>query len=117
MLARLERRDRHPPVIRDRRVDMHEIDIPVGEHVFVTFVASIDAECVSHRVQRDLRSAADRVHVRLRIAFVDRDELHAEPQTDDRDINLLCAVTHDLTLRYGLVTVGGRAPAKKALLR
>src|SRR5580704_7752726 len=59
MLARLERRDRHPPVIRDRRVDMHEIDISVGEHVFVTLVASIDSECVSHRVQRDLRSATD----------------------------------------------------------
>ena len=54
-------------------------------------------EAFSHRVQRSLRSAADRVHVSLRMAFVDRDELDAKPKTNDCDIDLVSAAAHDLT--------------------
>jgi hypothetical protein len=97
MLTGLQRGDRHPPVVRQRRVDVHQIDLLVGKQIIVSFVASIDPEGVSHRVQRSPRSPADRVHVSLWMAYVDRDELDAKPKTNDCDIDPASAAAHDLT--------------------
>jgi hypothetical protein len=52
VLAGLERRDRHRGVVRDRRVDVHEVDVGVAQQVLVARVALLDAERVADRVER-----------------------------------------------------------------
>jgi hypothetical protein len=85
---------------------VHQIDLLVGKQIIVSFVASIDPEGVSHPVQRSPRSPADRVHVSLWMAYVDRDELDAKRKTNDCDIDLASAAAHDLTF--------GASPRKSA---
>ena len=81
--------DRHPGVIGNRRVDVDEIDLGIGQHVVVFGVARGDAEGVADLVQLRLVPLADGVHVGMRMGLVDRNELGPEPQTDDRHVDLL----------------------------
>ena len=86
VLARLQRLDRLPAVIGDRRVDVDGVDLRIGEQVVVGGVAFFDAELVADFVELRLGPLADGGHVRLRVALVDGDELGSEAEPDDCDV-------------------------------
>ena len=83
VLARLEGRDRHPGVIRDRRIDVDGVDLGVLEHLLVVGVTGGDLVAIAAFIQALLVAAADAVHLRAGIVLIDGDELGAEAQSDD----------------------------------
>src|SRR6516165_2777037 len=83
-------------MIGDRRIDVDEIDLRVGEHVFVFRVALVDLEEIADLLELGGRALADGVYVGIRVALVNRDELGAEAEADDGDIDLLA---HEVPFR------------------
>ena len=67
----------------------HEVDALVGEYVLVARVALVDSERVADMAQLLLMTPADRVHIRIGVTLVDRNELRTEAQAYDRDVHLL----------------------------
>jgi len=84
---RLQGRNRHPAVVGERRIDMDEVDVGIGQHVAEALVSAFNAERIADLVERNTRPAADRVHVCHRMPLVDGNELRPETETDDRDID------------------------------
>ena len=89
VLAGLQRGDGLRGVVGDRRVDVHRVDVRIAQHFLVARVARGDAEAIAAGVELPAMAAADRVHLRVRVALVDRNELGPEPEPDDADANLL----------------------------
>ena len=89
VLAGPQRRDRHPGVVRDGRVDVDEIDVRVRQHVVVVRVPLLDAEGIGDAVQLRSISPADGEHVRVGMTLVDGDELGPETEAHDRHVELL----------------------------
>ena len=85
MLARLERLDAHAPMLRDRGVDVHRIDVLVGEHVLVAGVAPADREGIPDLLELGWITLAERGDLGIGVALVDRDEFGAEAEADDGD--------------------------------
>src|SRR5258706_11225338 len=95
MFARLQRRDRLRGMIRNRAVDMNEVNLRVLQDVVEIGVALGDAEVIRDLIELSLVTLADGIHVGIGVLLVDRDELRAKTQTDDRDVDL--AVFHLFT--------------------
>jgi hypothetical protein len=94
MLARLQRGNRLRRMIRDRRVDVDGVDVRILQQVLVARVAGGDAEAVAARVELFLVPPADRVHLGIGVTLIDRDELGAEAESDERDANLFVSHTN-----------------------
>jgi hypothetical protein len=88
VLAGFEGRDGHRRVIRNRRIDMHGIDLRILEEVCVALVPGADAGGVADLVELLSRPLANRVHVRERVLLINRNEFGAESEADDGDIGL-----------------------------
>ena len=88
VFAGLERLDRLAAVIGNRRVDVNGMDVRIREQVLVGSVAFRDAELVADFIQLGLGPLADGIHVRIRMTLIDRDELGAETEADDGDVDL-----------------------------
>src|SRR6185503_17857349 len=97
-------------MIGDRRVDMDRVELGVGEHLFIARVASGDAELVAAGIE--LRSAAptDRMHQRVRMALIDRDELRSETKPYDTHSDLLRCHVHS-SRRANRFHASGVSPA------
>ena len=91
VFAGLERGDGHGSVIRDRAVDVDEIDLGVGQHLIVARVAPLDVELVADLVELRLGSLADRVNLSVCVGLVDGYELGSEAKSDDRYLHFLVA--------------------------
>ena len=65
------------------------------QHRRIVGVARLDAEAVAALVELFLVASADGVHLGIRVALIDRDELGAEAEADDGDTDLLVAA-HDV---------------------
>jgi len=86
MLPSLERRDTHPTVIGNGRIDMNCVNFGVVKHVRKVRVTRFDTESVTYCVQFFAIPLADRNHVGVWMVLVNRDEFRTETQTDYRDI-------------------------------
>jgi hypothetical protein len=64
--------ERHRRVRRDRRVDVHRVDVRVGEQPLVALEPSLDAELVADLLQLLGRPLTDRVQLRVGVTLVDR---------------------------------------------
>ena len=82
VFAGLQRRDRHRPVVGDRRIDVHEVDPRVGQHVLEPRVPVRHAVEVGRLVAGRLAAPADGVQLGVRVGLVDRQKLRPEPQAD-----------------------------------
>jgi hypothetical protein len=90
VLARLQRGDRLSRMVRDRRVDVHGVDVRIAKHVCHVGVAPRDPELVGCLRQRCRRPLADRQHLGVRVRLIDGNELGAEAESDDPYPDLLC---------------------------
>ena len=70
---------------------MDEVDFAIGEYIFETLVAPFHGKCVPDRIEGGFGPPTDRVHVGKRMALIDGDELRAEAETDDGDVDLALA--------------------------
>jgi hypothetical protein len=95
------RGDGHPSMVGDGRIDVHEVDVRVGQHVVIAGVARVDAEGVADGVALGVRALADGVHVRLWMLLVDGDEFRAEAESDNGDTHLLVVPAHGHPPRVG----------------
>lgn len=89
MLARLQRGDAHPAVIRDRRIDMHRVHLRVLQQFLEIRVSHRHTERIADGVQLLRVALADGIHVRIRMPLVERDELRSETKADDGDIDAI----------------------------
>jgi hypothetical protein len=89
VLAGFESGNGLPAVVRDGRIDVDQVNVRVLEHLAEIGVALFDLEGVANGVELRARALADRVHVRLRVTLVDRDEFGSEAEADDGHVHLL----------------------------
>src|SRR5208337_182456 len=87
VLPRLQGGHRHPAVVAERRIDMDEVNVGIGQDLAEALVAAVNAERIADLVERNTRPATDRVHVCPRMPLIDGNELRPEAETDDRDID------------------------------
>ena len=83
VLARLQRLLAHPGVVRNRAVDVDEVDVGVRQHLLVLGVSLGDLEGVGHLIHLGLIAAANGHDLGLRMPLIDRNELRTEAQTDN----------------------------------
>ena len=89
VFAGLERRKAHPGVVRNRGVDVNDIDVAVLEQCSKIRVTLLDAKVFSDGVELFLVALADRVAVGVWVLLPQRDELGPEAEPDDGDVDLL----------------------------
>ena len=92
MFAGFERRDGLPTMQRDRRVDMYEINVVIGEYRVETLISILDTECITDGIETWPRSLSDRIDLGVWVAPVDRDEFGSKSEPDDSDVQ----VTHSM---------------------
>jgi hypothetical protein len=68
-------------------VDVNGIHFGIAQKGLVIRVALVYPELLADLVEACLSSLADGVHVRVRVALIDGDELFAEAQADNCDID------------------------------
>jgi len=86
VLAGAQRGDGLRRVQVDGRIDVHRIHRRIADQVFKRGVALLHSEGVAHGIQLVLGTLADGVHLGLRMALVDGDELGTESESDDGDV-------------------------------
>src|SRR5690606_12699925 len=69
-------------------IDVHRIDVRVGQQLLVAGVPRGDAETITTGIELGLVAAANRLHLGVRVPLVDRNELRAETEADDPDPHL-----------------------------
>ena len=79
---------------------MDGVDVRVLQQLVVARVARLDAEAVADLVELLLVAPADGVHLGVRMALIDGNELGAEAEADDGDANLLVSGHRRLSLVY-----------------
>jgi hypothetical protein len=85
VLPSLERRYDLICVKLQGRVDVNDVDVRVGEHLFIFGVTDVDSVRVADFVEFRLGALADGVHFGIRVTLVNRDEFGAEFEPDDTD--------------------------------
>ncbi len=85
MFSGIEGLERHPGVIGNRAVDVHVIDIRIGQDRIVVLVATFDPELIGRLVQFLFITSAQGDDLCIGMGLVDRNELGAESETDHRN--------------------------------
>src|SRR5205823_2147093 len=80
---RLEGRDGLRSMIGNGAVDMHEIDLGVGEHVLVFGITLGHAESFADHVQLSFGALTDGVHVGTGMALINGNKLGPKAQTNN----------------------------------
>jgi hypothetical protein len=83
----------------DGRVDVYGIHVGIADQFLKTAVARADTELLSDLVQLFTSSLADSLHPRFGMALVNRNELLAEPQANNRYVQF--RLRHRMLLRSG----------------
>ncbi len=78
MFARAQSGYAHPGVLVDGCVDMHRVDLGIFQQFIVVGIAFLNTEGITDRVEFVFAALADRGHVRVGVALVDRNEFRAE---------------------------------------
>ena len=99
MLAGPQRLHAHPGVVRNRAIDMDEVDIRIGEHLFVERVSLVDAEGIGDFVEPSFVPPAQGREVDVRMLLVDRNEFGAESEADNGGIEPTWLFSHIAILR------------------
>src|SRR5262249_45162576 len=86
-----ERRDAHPRMVRNRRIDMDHVDVLVLEHRLEVLVTDFHAEIIPDVVEFLLVTLTNGVTIRMGMFLPKRDEFCAETKAYNCDINLFCA--------------------------
>ncbi len=79
-------------VIGDGRVDVHGLDLRIGEQLVVVLITFFDSEVVGDFVELLAVALADGDETGVRMRLINGDELCAEAEPDDGDVDL--AVAH-----------------------
>ena len=82
VLAGLQGLDRLRRMARDRRIDMHRIDIGIRQQFVIGRIAFLYTVFVADLVQRFFVSLTDRGDIRVRVLQIDGNELGAETQSN-----------------------------------
>src|SRR5690625_1687585 len=89
MFARLERRNYLISMQLQGSIDMNDINLWVGKHLFVVIKPYFDSVTIADLVELTTGSLTNGVHLSIRVTLVDRDELCAKLQANDTDLENL----------------------------
>src|ERR1035437_2659148 len=110
VLASAQGCDRMLGMVRDWRIDVHSVEFGVCDHVLETRESTLYAEGLPNAVEGFLASLADRIHSRIGVVTVDRNELGTKAQTRDSHVDGINHGSHFLHRGSRMMILRGSRP-------